>query len=241
MVGLLVIGTDTGVGKTVVAAGLARALTRQGVDVGVMKPFASAKRVFSSKYSSKDSAVLARAANSRDTDREINPFFYSAPAAPFVASMIAKGSKARIPSALDAYHNIATKHDIIIVEGIGGLMVPLTETDTFADFAKKLDLPTILVGRGTLGTLNHILLTIKVANTYGLDLLGLVMNKIPSKPRVIDKQLINAVKQLVRIELLSVLPKVVDVKHLHSRFNEMASKIAFKLQLQMRLARSRKY
>jgi dethiobiotin synthetase len=235
MGGLLVIGTDTGVGKTVVAAGLAQALTRQGIDVGVMKPFASAKRVFSRKYSSKDSAVLARAANSRDTDREINPFFYSAPAAPFVASMIAKGSKAKISSALDAYHNIDIKHEITIVEGIGGLMVPLTETDTFADFAKMLNLPTILVARGTLGTLNHILLTIEVSNAYGLDLQGLVMNRFPSKPRVLDSQLINAVKQLVGTELLSVLPKVVDVKHLHFRFDEMANKIAFKLQLRTRV------
>lgn len=233
MGGLLVIGTDTGVGKTVVAAGLAQALTDQGVDVGIMKPFASAKRVFSRKYSSKDSAVLARAANSKDTDREINPFFYSAPAAPLVASMIAKGSKVRISSALDAYHNIATKHEIIIVEGIGGLMVPLTETDTFADFAKMLSLPTILVARGTLGTLNHILLTIKVANVYGLDLLGLVVNRIPPKPSVIDRQMINVVKQLVGTELLSVLPKVAEVKHLQLRFKEMATKIAFKLKLRL--------
>lgn len=233
MAGLLVIGTDTGVGKTVVAAGLAQALTGQGVDVGIMKPFASAKRVFSRKYSSRDSAVLARAANSRDTDKEINPFFYRKPAAPFVASMIAKGSKVRISTALDAYYNIATKHDIIIVEGIGGLMVPLTETDTFADFAKMLNLPTILVARGTLGTLNHILLTIKVSNAYGLDLVGLVVNRVSSRPRIIDRQMIDAVKQLVGTELLSVLPKVVSVKRLHSKFNEMANKIAFKLKLRM--------
>jgi dethiobiotin synthetase len=220
MGGLLITGTDTGVGKTVIAAGLARSFRARGINVGTMKPFAAARGKFSRKYRSEDTAILARAAHVSDTDREMNPFFYSVPASPYVASAVTKQTKVSIPIVLEAFHNLATRHEIVIVEGIGGIMVPLTQTETFADFIKTLNIPTIIVARCSLGTLNHILLTVKVSKAFGLDVMGLVMNGYPQRETAIDKQLLTAVKILAGVEVLCVIPKVADVTNIHFKIKE---------------------
>jgi dethiobiotin synthetase len=210
MHGILIIGTDTGVGKTFIAAALARSFHSRGIDVGVMKPFAAARRKFSRKYRSEDTAVLARAAQSKDTDTEINSYFYTVPAAPYVASAVTQEEKISLPAVLDAYRHLAAKHDIMIIEGIGGLMVPLTESETFADFAKILNMPTIVVARCSIGTFNHTLLTLTVSKTYDLDVRGLILNGYPRRQRAQDRQLITAVKRLAAAELLSVVPKITE-------------------------------
>jgi dethiobiotin synthetase len=186
-----------------------------------MKPFAAAKGIFSRKYRSKDTAILARAAHATDTDREMNPFFYSVPAAPYVASAVTKQTKVSMSAVLDAFHNLAIKHDIVIVEGIGGLMVPLTQTETFADFVKILNLPTIVVARCSLGTLNHILLTVNASRAYGLDVIGLVMNGFPQRETAVDKQLLIAVKKLAGVEVLCVIPRVAEVTNMHFKIEEI--------------------
>jgi len=221
MRGLLITGTDTGVGKTVIAAALVRVLRARGINVGIMKPFAAAKGIFSRKYRSEDTAILARAAHATDTDREMNPFFYSVPAAPYVASAVTKQTKVSMSTVLDAFHNLAIKHDIVIVEGIGGLMVPLTQTETFADFVKILNVPTIVVARCSLGTLNHILLTLNASKAYGLDVVGLVMNGFPQRETAVDKQLLTAVKKLAGVEVLCVIPKVAEVTNIHFKIEEI--------------------
>ncbi|HEU4606057.1 MAG TPA: dethiobiotin synthase, partial [Nitrososphaera sp.] len=96
MRGLFVTGTSTGVGKTAVAAGLAWALRRQRINVGVMKPFATANRAFSKQYRSRDAALLAKAAGVYDTDSELNPFFYSLAASPLVASQLGREPSASV-------------------------------------------------------------------------------------------------------------------------------------------------
>src|SRR5437899_3123445 len=221
MQGLVITGTDTGVGKTVIAAGLAHVLRARGINVGIMKPFAAAKGIFSRKYRSEDTAILAKAAHAIDKDREMNPFFYSVPAAPYVASAVTKQTKVSIPIVLEAFHTIASRHDIVIVEGIGGIMVPLTETETFADFIKVLNIPTIIVARCSLGTLNHILLTVKASKAYGLDVMGLVMNGYPQKETAVDKQLVTAVGNLTNLDVLCVIPKVAEVTNIRFKLEEI--------------------
>jgi dethiobiotin synthetase len=220
MRGILIIGTDTGVGKTFVAAALARVFHSRGIDVGVMKPFAAARKTFSRKYRSWDTAILAKAAHSTDSDAEINSYFYTVPAAPYVASAVTQEEKVSIPAVLDAYQHLAAKHDIMIVEGIGGLMVPLTESETFADFAKVLNIPTILVARCNIGTFNHTLLTLSVLETYDLDVIGLVMNGYPRRERAEDKQLVIAVKRLAGAEVLCVIPRIAT-SNVHFKLEEM--------------------
>src|SRR5215467_15384462 len=219
MRGILIIGTDTGVGKTFIAAALARVFHSRGIDVGVMKPFAADRKTFSRKYRSEDTALLARAAHTTDSDTQINSYFYTVPAAPYVASAVTQEGKVSIPVVLDAYQHLAAKHDIMIVEGIGGLMVPLTESETFADFAKVLDIPTILVARCSIGTFNHTLLTLSVLRTYDLELIGLVMNGYPRIQRAEDKQLVIAVKRLAGVELLCVIPRIAT-SNMHFKLEE---------------------
>ena len=217
MRGILITGTDTSVGKTFIAAALVRNLHARGINVGVMKPFAAANRIFSGRYRSEDTAILARAAHSMDPDKMMNPFFYSVPAAPYVASAVKQEAKVSISTVLNSFHDLAAKHDIVIVEGIGGLMVPLTESETFADFARILNLPIIVVARFSPGTFNHILLTVKASKDYGLDVIGLVLNGSPQKETAVDKQLVIAVNKLAGVKVLCVVPKIAKVEN--RRFN----------------------
>jgi dethiobiotin synthetase len=123
MRGIFVTGTDTGIGKTIIAAGLAWALRKKGVDVGVMKPFATANKVFSKKYRSQDTSLLARASVVNDDDYEINPFFYPIAASPLTATELKYGPPVNSRSALQKLKNLGKKHQFMIVEGIGGIKI----------------------------------------------------------------------------------------------------------------------
>jgi dethiobiotin synthetase len=206
MKGLFITATDTGVGKTIIGAALASTLRRSGVDVGVMKPFASADKIFSRKYKSEDVALLAKAAQVTDTDEQINPFFYPVPTAPFVASKLNFKNKVNISYALRLYHNLCAKHDFMIVEGIGGVMVPLTKKKYIANFAKSLGLSTIIVSSLKLGTINHTLLTIKVCKGFGLNPIGIIINRIEENNSLVKDKVIEAIEELGDVKILGVIP-----------------------------------
>jgi dethiobiotin synthetase len=206
MRGLFITGTDTGVGKTAVAAGLAWALRKRQVDVGVMKPFATANRVFSKKYRSQDSAMLAAAARVSDPDGELNPFFYKLAASPLVASQLKRDPPVSIEKALQALQRLAEKHDFMIVEGIGGLMVPLTENESVADFAKRAGLPVVIVSVPVLGTLNHTLLTVMACKESGINVKGIIVNKMPRKPSAAEQKAPEVIERLTGVRVLCTLP-----------------------------------
>jgi dethiobiotin synthetase len=206
MRGLFITGTNTGVGKTAIAAGLAWALRKRKVDVGVMKPFATANKVFSKKYRSQDTAILAGAAGVDDPDSELNPFFYTLAASPLVASQLKREPPVSIEKALQALQNLARKYDFMIVEGIGGIMVPLTENESVADFAKRADLPVVIVLTPMLGTLNHTLLTIMACKEFGINVKGIIINKMPKKPSVVEQKAPEVIERLTGIRVLGTLP-----------------------------------
>jgi dethiobiotin synthetase len=213
MKGIFITGTDTGIGKTTVAAGLASAIYRKGIDVGVMKPFATAEKVYSYKYKSEDSALLARAAKIKDPDEEINPFFFSIPTAPFIAAQLTKEKAVNLSAARKMYYKLASKHDFMIVEGIGGIMVPLTKRESVANFAKLLNLSTIIVASSRLGTINHILLTIKACTDYGLNVLGIIINTMPREPSIAEKKIVETIQEVSGAAVLCVIPfsKVINI------------------------------
>jgi Dethiobiotin synthetase len=126
MRGVFIAGTDTGVGKTLFAAGLAWTLRKRSFNVGVMKPFATAERVSSRKYRSSDVAILAKAANATEGDSELNPVFYEVGASPLMAAEMTGKPPPVIQTVLRSLRNLSRKHEFLIVEGIGGVMVPLT-------------------------------------------------------------------------------------------------------------------
>jgi dethiobiotin synthetase len=206
MKGIFLTGTDTNIGKTTIATSMASLLRKKGVDVGVMKPFATGDSVYSSKYKSKDSALLARAAQVKDPDEEINPFFYPIPTAPFTAAKIQSEKEPIVEDAVRIYRQLAAKHDFMIVEGIGGIMVPLTKKQYVAHFAKLLDLPIMIVAGCKLGTINHTLLTVKVCDDFGLNVLGIIINGLPVKASLLKRQTIETISELSKLRILSVIP-----------------------------------
>jgi dethiobiotin synthetase len=204
--GIFITGTDTGIGKTTVAAGLASAMYRKGTDIGVMKPFATAEKIFSYKYKSEDSALLARAAKIKDPDEEINPFFYSIPTAPFVAAKITKEKVVNLSAAKSIYYKLASKHDFMIVEGIGGIMVPLTKKESVADFVRLLNLSTIIVASSRIGTINHVLLTVKACRDYGINILGIIINSMPREPSIVENKIVEIIQEVSSVAVLCVIP-----------------------------------
>jgi dethiobiotin synthetase len=213
MRGIFITGTSTGVGKTLVAAGLAWALRKRNVDVGIMKPFATANRVFSAKYRSQDTAILAKASGVNDPDCRLNPFFYPIAASPLVASELNQGAAVNINKAVHSLKDLGKKHDFLIAEGIGGIMVPLTENEYFAGFAKRVDIPIIIVATAKLGTLNHTLLTVMACEKFGLKITGIILNKIPKKPNIVEQKTAEVIERLTHVKVLALVPFSQEVSY----------------------------
>ena len=206
MHGIFITGTSTGVGKTAIAAGLAWALKKRKIDVGVMKPFATANRVFSRKYRSQDTAILVKASGVSDPDYNLNPFFYSIAASPLVASELKHGAPVDIKKAVQHLKKLGRKHHFLIVEGIGGIMVPLTENESVAGFAKLIDLPVVIVSTAKLGTVNHTLLTVLACKKFGLKITGIILNKTSKKPDIVEQKTAEVLEKLTHIKVLAVIP-----------------------------------
>jgi dethiobiotin synthetase len=183
--GLFVTGTDTGVGKTLIAGAIARILTDKGLKVGVFKPIAtgckrspvrrSASEVGWDGLISDDTEFLSWCANSDLSLSTITPVGYHTPAAPIV-SAACDGSAIDFDRIAAAYKDICQNSDIVIVEGIGGVRVPLTEEFDLLDLAVEFALPAVIVARPNLGTINHTLMTIDCVRAAKLKIAGVVVN-----------------------------------------------------------------
>ncbi|HWP60186.1 MAG TPA: dethiobiotin synthase [Candidatus Acidoferrales bacterium] len=178
---IFITGTDTGVGKTLVACGLAALLRESGYRVGVMKPAETGCEERDGKRYPQDALDLKRASGCELPIETICPYRLRDPLAPSVA---AAREQIAIDIALLAqtFRAISAAHDITLVEGAGGLLVPLLPHYTYADFAALLKLPVIVVAANRLGMINHLLLTIEHAACRGLHVLGFVLNRLEQEP-----------------------------------------------------------
>ncbi|HVR86468.1 MAG TPA: dethiobiotin synthase [Planctomycetota bacterium] len=201
-------GTDTGVGKTLVSGGLAAELARRGASVGVMKPFATGARSVRGRLVSNDALFLKSAAGVDDPLDLINPICLKPPLAPPMAAQVAK-TRIDLNQVRSAYATLRRRHSILIVEGVGGLLVPLIPGLTVAGFARELRLPLLIVTRPSLGTLNHTALTVLAARSHGLRILGLVINQADPGKRGLAERLNPAALQLfTRVPVLGEVPYV---------------------------------
>jgi dethiobiotin synthetase len=206
MRGLFVTATDTGVGKTEVACALLRAARQAGLDVGAMKPAQSGDE----PGVASDAERLAEAAGGGDPPELVCPYRFAPPLAPGVAARLA-GVEISLERILEAAGALAARHQALLVEGAGGLLVPLTPTRSYADLAVALGLPVLLVARAGLGTVNHVALTVEALRARRLELAGVVLNRTGP----VDDQSVpyNAaeIERLTGARVLASLPYLPDI------------------------------
>lgn len=202
--GFFVTGTDTGVGKTVIALGLMQCFQDQGLVVAGMKPVASGCEAAAAGLRNADAVQLQQQASCRLDYGLVNPVALAAPIAPHLAAQQA-GITISIDAIRQAFDELVTRVDCVVVEGIGGWRVPLNDRDTVAELAAALGLDVILVVGMRLGCLNHALLSAESIARSGLHLAGWVANCLPPVPEALDEN-INTLKTRLSVPLLGVVP-----------------------------------
>jgi dethiobiotin synthetase len=177
--GIFITGTDTGVGKTMVTAGLLRWLRQRGVDAVPVKPVQTGAEKRDGKLIAPDLEFSLAISGYRPSEGEIglmSPYLYEPSCSPHLAGRIAHNYP-EIPKIIDCCDKLLASHRAVLVEGAGGIMVPLNERQTMLDLMIALNYPVLLVARFGLGTINHTLLSVRVLRSSGLDLLGVVFNR----------------------------------------------------------------
>jgi dethiobiotin synthetase len=203
--GVFVTGTDTGVGKTVIACGLARALRQRGIDVGVMKPCETGV----GPAGPLDALALRAAAGVNDPIEVVCPQFFALPAAPSVAAQV-EGRVVDLERIRVASKTLAARHDLLLVEGAGGWLVPITPEFAMADLAAELGLPVLVVARASLGTINHTLLTVEAIERRGIPLAGVVVNHAGGVLSGADARNLHALRGALGAKLLAEVPPLAD-------------------------------
>lgn len=198
-----VTGTDTGVGKTRVAAGLLRHWRGQGLRVGAMKPIASGCRVTPEGLRNDDAERLLAECSTACAYDAVNPYAFEPPIAPHIAAAEA-GRGIEIEPVLAHYRRLSAGCDRFLVEGVGGWQVPLDETRSLADLVCALDCPVIVVVGLRLGCLNHALLTVESITRAGAAFAGWVANTVDPDCERIDAQLTTLAQRWGRAPLACI-------------------------------------
>jgi dethiobiotin synthetase len=205
--GLLVTGTDTGVGKTFVGCALAAALSGR-MRVGVLKPVETGCREVGSELFADDAARLRDAAGPEADFLSLDlvcPHRYAEPLAPWVAAE-RTGRPVSLDLVRECYDRLASLSDVVLVEGAGGLLVPLTGRFSFADLAADLALPLLVVVGSRLGAINQALLTLECARGRGLAVSGFVMNQLTPQSDLAERTNAEALRRLTDVPCLAELP-----------------------------------
>lgn len=211
--GLFVTGTDTGVGKTLITAGLAYALRVLKIDTGVMKPVETGCPTRAGRLRPLDALTLREAAESRDALDLINPYRFHEPLAPMVA---AERSRRRIDVGRleERFARLADRHSVVLIEGAGGLLVPITEETSCLDLAIRLQLPLLIVIGSRLGALNHARLTVETALHARVPVAGAILNHFHVDRSAARTTNLQALRQLLPVPLLGEIPHLSTTRSL---------------------------
>jgi len=220
---LFITATDTDIGKTYVCAGLAHLLKKLDIDVGIMKPFACGVKQ-KTGFSSNDLTILSKAAMVSDAEELLNPFFFPIPASPYTAAKNL-GVKIDIDYLMKCFRKLDKIHDVMLVEGIGGIMTPILKDYAIIDLIKDLEANTIIVTSSKIGTINHTIMTCDMCKNMKIPVKGLIINNFDSTG--------YPVSDLERdLNALTDLPVLCSLPHMQKfNLNDYAKMIENKMDL----------
>lgn len=203
--GFFVTGTDTGVGKTVVSCAIVRSFRARGMDVGVLKPVETGVP----PAGPLDAQALRAAAGAPDSLEEVCPQSFLMPAAPTVAAA-AEGRRVEADAIRAAWKLLSERHQWMVVEGAGGLLVPVWSGATMADLAAEFGLPLVLVVRGALGTINHTRLSLEAAAARGLRVAGVVICHVGGALSAADEANLASLREELGSLLIGEIPPLAE-------------------------------
>lgn len=203
--GVFITGTDTGVGKTVVAAGLAGVLKKRGVKVGVMKPIQSGGLRRGEKVLSQDIQMMIKTTQIKEELSLLNPYCLIQPLAPSEAAKL-EGVEIRIERILEAFDTLRRRYDFLIIEGAGGLIVPIREDYLMIHLIKDLSLPLLIISRARLGGVNHTCLTVGYARGEGIPLIGIIINSTKAEDENFAKGNSEMIQRITGLPIFGIIP-----------------------------------
>lgn len=225
MNGIFITATDTGVGKTFVSAGLASALKKRGINTGVMKPVHTGCRSRNGALIPEDTRYLMKAASVDDPIELVTPYMFREPVAPSVAAE-KTNTVIDVGKINKSYKALCRRHEYMIVEGIGGIMVPIKKGTYVADIIIKLGLPAIIITRPDLGTINHTLLTIDYMKNKNIHIKGIVINHThKGRKTLAEKTCLETIEKHSGLPVIGVIPFLSGDDPLNHRHFEVLSDV----------------
>lgn len=208
---LFITGTGTDVGKTIVTAGVAATALAMGVPTAAFKPIQTGIAEFAPDID----VIRGLVPSLVPVDDDIPRFTFDFPASPHLAARVenAEINPDAVTDAIQRAAKLATV-DLLLIEGAGGVLVPIRGEFTMLDLMKRLGVPVVVVADAGLGTLNHTLLTIRALRGEGIDVAGVIMNKFPPSPGEIEQDNLEVIKSLGDVPILALMETFQDV-HLH--------------------------
>jgi len=204
---IFITGTDTDVGKTYITAGIAVTLRKMGIDIGVMKPFA-AGIAQKNGFKSEDIEILSKAAQVNDPEKLVNPQFFPISASPYTAWKKLK-IKPKIPTILQSFRKLSNLHEMLLVEGMGGVMTPILNNYYVTNLIKEMKIPAIIIARSKVGTVNHTIMTVKSCEKFKIPIKGIIINNFDKGYSI--KQLKNDLEDLTEVPVLGSIPFLKDL------------------------------
>ena len=217
--GIFITGTDTGVGKTVVTAALATCLKNKGLDVNIIKPFQTGTECGGIM----DAEFVHRVAGLEYDQRTASPIELKKPLSPYAASRI-ESVEIKLQPVIEQVKSSIGKNEVTLVEGAGGLAVPIMEDFYMSDLAADIGLPLLIVTRPGLGTLNHTTLTVEYARSRGLRILGIVVSDFPEKPDLAQKTNLPLLIKMTGCEIVGIIPSIEPLDVERGIYGDLAEK-----------------
>jgi len=223
--GIFVTGTDTGVGKTVVVGLLAKYLSRKGLRVVTQKWIQTgSKDFFDSDAASHIHFLDLDKETLQRYQKHILPYRYAFAASPHLAAHLE--NRRIVPCKIKkSFSYLANKFDLVVVEGAGGVLVPLDKKNLVIDIAKDLNLPVLVVAQNKLGAINHTLLTIEALQKRKIKILGVVFNNAEKQEKSIIDDNPKIIKSLTRVNIFGTLPWEEGYDSLYKKFMPIGDKI----------------